>query len=84
MDVLGIERQERSYGFHLLRHTAATILHGETGDIEVAQRALGHARRSTTEDTYDRVEPVVDEQTTSLLVQVILGDSNILHSEAIN
>ncbi len=84
MDELGIERQERSYGFHLLRHTAATILHGETGDIEVAQRALGHARRSTTEDIYDHVEPVVDEQTTSLLVQVILGDSNILHSEAIN
>jgi len=46
--------------------------------------ALDHARRSTTEDTYDHVEPVVDEQTTSLLVQVILGDSNILHSEAIN
>jgi len=84
MDELGIERQERSYGFHLLRHTAATILHGETGDIEVAQRALGHARRSTTEDVYDHVESIVDEKTTSILVQVILGNSNILHSEAIN
>jgi integrase len=45
MDELEIMREDRKYGFHILRHTAATILHRETGDIEVAQRALGHARR---------------------------------------
>ena len=84
MDELEIEREERKFGLHILRHSAATILHQETGDIEVAQRALGHARRSTTEDVYDHVESIVDEKTTSILVQVILGDSNILHSEAIN
>jgi len=84
MDELEIKRESRKYGFHIQRHTAATVLHEQTGDIEVAQRALGHARRSTTEDVYNHAERVVDEETTSLLVQVILGDTNILHSEAIN
>ncbi len=84
MDELKIKREDRKYGLHILRHTAATVLHEQTGDIEVAQRALGHARRSTTEDVYDHAERIVDEETTSILVQVILGDTGILHSEAIN
>jgi integrase len=33
--------EDRKYGLHILRHTAATVLHEQTGDIEVAQRALG-------------------------------------------
>lgn len=84
MDELEIKRESRKYGFHILRHTAATVLHEQTGDIEVAQRALAHARRSTTEDVYDHAERIVDEETTSILVQVILGDTGILHSEAVN
>jgi integrase len=84
MDELKIKREDRQYGFHLLRHTAATVLHEQTGDIEVAQRALGHARRSTTEDVYDHAERILDEETISLLVEDIIGDANILHSEAIN
>lgn len=84
MDELKIKREDRKYGFHLLRHTAATVLHEQTGDIEVAHRALGHARRSTTEDVYDHAERIVDEETTDILVQVILGDTNILHREVVN
>ncbi len=74
MDELGIKRENRKHGFHILRHTAATILHRETGDIEVAQRALGHARRSTTEDIYDHAEPVIDEAITGLLLSAIAPD----------
>ena len=78
MDELGIKREDRKYGFHILRHSSATILHEETGDIEVAQRALGHARRPTTEDIYDHAKVVVDEAITGMLLGAIIEDVAIL------
>lgn len=85
MDELGIKREARKFGFHILRHSSATILHEETGDIEVAQRALGHARRSTTEDIYDHAEVVVDEATTGMLLGAIVEDIAILQcNDAVN
>lgn len=85
MDELGIQREARKFGFHILRHSSATILHAETGDIEVAQRALGHSRRSTTEDIYDHVEVVVDEATTGMLLGAIVEDIAILQcSDVVN
>lgn len=76
MDELKIKREDRRHGFHLLRHSAATILHRETGDIEVAQRALGHSRRSTTEDVYDHVEIVVEEGVTQILLSALTDGVN--------
>lgn len=85
MDELGIKREARNFGFHILRHSSATILHAETGDIEVAQRALGHARRSTTEDIYDHAEVVVDEATTGILLGAIVEDVALLQcSDVVN
>jgi integrase len=85
MDELGIKREDRTHGFHILRHSSATILHEETGDIEVAQRALGHARRSTTEDIYDHAEVVVDEEIVGMLLGAIIGDGALLqHSDLVN
>ncbi len=85
MDELGIKRESRKFGFHILRHSSATILHAETGDIEVAQRALGHARRSTTEDIYDHAEIIVDEATTGMLLGAIVEDVAILQcSDVVN
>lgn len=68
MDELKIERGKSTHGFHIWRHTAATLLHGMTGDIETAQKALGHASRSTTENYYDHADVVVSEATTSMLL----------------
>lgn len=56
MDSLEIRRGKHAHGFHILRHTAATVLHALTGGIEKAQKALGHAHRSTTESFYDHAE----------------------------
>jgi integrase len=85
MDGLGIQREGRKHGFHILRHSGATILHKEIGDIEVAQRALGHARRSTTEDIYDHAEIVVDEATVGMLLGAIVDDFSILQcSDVVN
>jgi hypothetical protein len=61
------------------------VLPEESGDIEVAQRALGHARRSTTEDIYDQAEIVVDEEIVGVLLGAIIGDGALLrHSELVN
>ena len=68
MDELKIKRGKGTHGFHIWRHTAATLLRVMTGDIETAQKALGHAHRSTTENIYDHSDVVVDEATTSMLL----------------
>jgi integrase len=86
MDSLEIKRGSHTHGLHILRHTAATVLHEITGDIEVAQRALGHARRSTTEGIYDHAEKTVDVKTTGLLLEWLLGsESDLLQqTETVN
>ena len=73
MDELKIKREKGTHGFHIWRHTAATLLHGMTGDIETAQKALGHASRTTTESIYDHSDVVVEEATTSMLLDVFTG-----------
>jgi integrase len=79
LDNLGIKRSSRTHGFHILRHTAATALHELTGDIETAQKALGHASRATTESYYDHAEVVVDSKTTGLLLNWLVGsDAELL------
>jgi integrase len=62
------------------------MLHELTGDIEVAQKALGHAHRSTTEDIYDHAEKIVDVKTTGMLLDWLLGtEQELLHqSDVIN
>lgn len=52
MDRAGIVRQPQTHGFHLFRHSAASIVHAETGSLKLAQTLLGHARISTTADVY--------------------------------
>ena len=49
LDELRIKRGKGTHGFHIWRHTAATLLRVMTGDIETAQKALGHAHQSTTD-----------------------------------
>jgi site-specific recombinase XerD len=77
MDSLETKRGSHTHGFHILRH-AATVLHELTGDIEKAQKALGHAHRSTMESFYDHAENVVDASTTGLLFDWFVGEDHEL------
>src|SRR5262249_18759341 len=52
MERAGIERSPRSHGFHLFRHSAASIVHALTSDLKLAQELLGHATIATTADIY--------------------------------
>ena len=48
----GIKREPRSYGFHLFRHTAGSIVHELTSDLKLSQELLAHSHNSTTADIY--------------------------------
>ena len=52
MDRAGIERQSRTHGFHIFRHSAGSIIHKQTGSMKLAQVQLGHATMAMTSDVY--------------------------------
>lgn len=71
MKKAGIERGKGSHGFHILRHSAGSIIHARTGDLKLTQKALGHARVSTTGDIYVHLEEGVLRVATELMAGVI-------------
>lgn len=56
MEKAGIERGKGTHGFHLIRHTAGSIVHRRTGDVKLVQELLGHSRIETTGDIYVHVD----------------------------
>ncbi len=52
LDAAGIERGRRTHGFHLFRHSAASIVHERTRDLKLTQTLLRHTQLSTTADIY--------------------------------
>jgi len=76
----GIERGQNSHGFHLFRHSAASIVHEQTRDMSLAQRLLGHSRLSTTADIYAHTESEA-EQATDTLAREILGNCGLTVAE---
>jgi integrase len=73
MDKVGIKREKRSYGFHIFRHTAGSVLHDRTGNLKLVQETLGHSRISTTADIYVHPDKAVAQTATRILSQVVLG-----------
>ncbi|MGL4393670.1 MAG: tyrosine-type recombinase/integrase [Brevinema sp.] len=57
------------YILYLFRHTAATTIVEETGDIYLAQKLLGHANIKTTSDHYVIVNPKQTEKASSCLLK---------------
>lgn len=63
LDRAGITRGKGTHGFHLFRHSAATILEEETRGLRAARDLLGHEKETTTtiyshsqRDTFEAVE----------------------------
>lgn len=81
LDRLGIKREDRRHGFHIFRHTAGTMLYAKTGNMKLAQEALGHAQMSTTSNIYLHNERVVADTATEVLVDAILGNCDYLVTE---
>ncbi|HTF38939.1 MAG TPA: tyrosine-type recombinase/integrase, partial [Blastocatellia bacterium] len=74
LKAMGIVPGANSHGFHLFRHSAASIVHEQTRDMSLAQRLLGHSRLSTTADIYAHTESEA-EQATETLAREIMGRS---------
>jgi len=71
MKAAGIIRVSRSHGFHIFRHSAASILYAERGDLKQTQEFLGHARISTTADVYTHVDDKILEDGVEALADAI-------------
>lgn len=66
----GIERGKSTHGFHLFRHSAASIVHAETRDLTLAQELLGHTRLSTTADIYTHTSGAAEEAIETLAREI--------------
>lgn len=71
MDRAGINRGDRTHGFHIFRHTAATIIADRTGKMKLAQEQLGHAQMSTTANIYVHPNSEELEEAAKALTDVV-------------
>jgi integrase len=74
LDRLGISRSSRSAGFHTFRHSAATIVNQQTGNLKLVQKLLGHSNLSTTADVYTHTSADADRRAAVALEKAIYGD----------
>jgi integrase len=81
LETIGIARERNRHGFHLFRHSAASIVHAQTRDVSLAQELLGHSRLSTTADIYTHTQTEA-EQATEILAREIWGNCGLTVAEA--
>jgi integrase len=75
LETAGITRGSRTHGFHLFRHSAASIVYAETKALRPGQELLGHAAASTTA-IYTHTERVAEEAT-EILAREIVGNCGL-------
>jgi integrase len=74
MKATGIPRVKGKHGYHIFRHTAASLLYAKSRDLKLVQGLLGHANLSTTSNTYVHLDGATVAEGTEILTEVILGD----------
>ncbi len=71
IDRAGIMRGKRTHGFHIFRHTGATIIRSLTGDMKLAQIQMGHSRMETTADVYVQTDDSDVKRASDVLADAI-------------
>jgi len=71
---LGIPILRRASGFHMFRHTAASLINKETGNMKLSQAQLGHANVQLTADVYTHVDETQKKSAAEALERGILGN----------
>ena len=56
LEAAGITRVAGMHGFHLFRHSTASIVEAQTGSLKLTQEFLRHSNISTTGDIYIHVD----------------------------
>jgi integrase len=69
LETAGITKGNRTHGFHLFRHSAATILNEQTRGLRAASELLGHSQESTTAG-YTHKDRVAEEATEILAREI--------------
>jgi len=74
LDRLGIPRKKGASGFHSFRHSAATIVNEQTGNLKLAQKFLGHSTIKMTADIYTHTSAEAERDAALALERAIYGD----------
>jgi len=74
LDRLGISRSSGASGFHTFRHSAASILNQQTGNLKLAQRLLGHSTINMTADVYTHTSAEAERDAAVAIERAIYGD----------
>jgi integrase len=74
LDRLGISRSSGASGFHTFRHSAASILNHQTGNLKLAQKLLGHSTINMTADVYTHTSVEAERDAALAIERAIYGD----------
>jgi integrase len=70
---LGIPILRRASGFHMFRHTAASLINKETGNMKLSQAQLGHANVQITADVYTHLDETQKRKAAEALERGVFG-----------
>src|ERR1700757_4210632 len=74
LDRLGIPRKKGASGFHTFRHSAASIVNEQTGNLKLAQKFLGHSTIEMTAGIYTHTSAQAEREAAVALERAIYGD----------
>ncbi len=74
LDRLGIPRRKGASGFHTFRHSAASIVSEQTGNLKLAQEFLGHSTIEMTAEIYTHTSAEAEREAAIALERAIYGD----------
>ena len=74
LDRLSIPRPKGAAGFHCFRHSAASLINAETGNLKLTQKFLGHSNVSTTADIYTHTSEAMEREVAVVLERSIFGN----------
>jgi integrase len=74
LDRLGIPRTSGASGFHTFRHSAASFINAQTGNLKLAQKLLGHATIDMTAEVYTHTSTEAEREAALAVERAIYGD----------
>jgi integrase len=74
LDRVGIPRSSGASGFHAFRHSAASFINEQTGNLKLAQKLLGHSTVDMTAAVYTHTSAEAERQAVVAVERAIYGD----------
>jgi integrase len=74
LDRLGIPRNSGASGFHTFRHSAASFINSQTGNLKLAQKLLGHSTIDMTAEVYTHTSAAAEREAAVAVERAIYGD----------